>query len=250
MRGSIIVLLASLLLAPGMARSADESSARGRILVALGSCEPARLDGRVLKAFPPTNLMAGLRFRREGGGGIFLSGLTRSRFTAKRPEYAEDDNRYVIETAWLEPGDWEVFNHEQSFIKSSDSRHETKLVFRSPTNYSYRFRVEPGKLTDLGRFCGAGQFQGFLAKVSGGREIVVQGEATAAYLLVSVSRREDIEDARRRDVAAPMEVIDAVPKSPGAVTPLWRTSRLEPRLIMTDPPPRPCPTEPVQPCPN
>jgi hypothetical protein len=145
-------------------------------------------------------------------------------------DYEDPTGGYSVIVRDVPAGDWELHNHEMtSDYVGQKYRHFAR------NDYSYLFKVEAGKVVDLGRFCAASQAEGEVFEDSGDR--AYNTRVRAAYFVVSASRPEDIERARRSGPAA-LEVVTARPP-PSNARPAFRERVIEPRMIRRPAAPKP-----------
>jgi len=198
---------------------------KGRIVVAVGVCEQSNAEHPVVW-FRKVDKSADFNARGAAFG---------------QWDYADATGKFDVRSAMLAEGDWEMYRYE--FTTRSGN-----LVSRYyPRNdFSHRFRVEPGKVVDLGRYCAATQSVGEKFPDS---DRIWNQVVRLGYLHVSANREADLENARKPEGAgAPLELVNARPSPPERVAPGLRSRFIEPRVIARPGQSRPTtvPTVPVQ----
>ena len=207
-----IGLLFFLALLPITTLAADPT---GRVVVALGVCERSLVERPVL-LFREVTKKAQRRLTTPFFGGA---------------DYKDETGSYSVLAEEFPAGQWELYNFELR------SRHiGNTLTHRSRNDYSHRFTVEPGKLVDLGRFCGASRAVGETFEDAKGEAF--NTEVKLGYFVVSANRPEDVERARKAQGGAALEVSPSRPP-PNQVSRLLTDKVIEPRLLLKPPLQRP-----------
>ena len=188
----------------------------GRVMLALGTCKEALVSKPVLH-FRDLAKKETRRLSTPFFGGF---------------DYEDPTGGYHVIVRDFPVGDWELYNHEMT-----SSYGGTTYLHRSRADYSHLFKVEAGKVVDLGRFCAASQAEGETFENSG--DAVFNTRVRHAYFVISANRPEDVERARKAEgSAAPLEVVVARPPRSSA-RPLLQERVIEPRMIRKPPVPQP-----------
>ena len=216
-----LLLLAAMLVALGASAQEPE----GRILVTVGICDQSSAESPIVW------------FRKVDKSAHFsAAGAAFGTW-----DYTDDTGRFEVRTRMLAAGEWELFRFETTVKDIA-----RPFRYRPRNDLAYRFTIEPGKVTDLGRYCAATQMTGEKYPDS---DSVWNTEMRLVYMHVSPTRPQDIEDARKPEGGGGMlEVVSARPQPPERVSPLLRSRFVEPRVIArpVDRPPQGPPTVPVQ----
>jgi hypothetical protein len=186
---------------------------QGRVVLALGVCKDALVD-RPMLLFRDLARKEHRRLSPPFFGSF---------------DYEDPTGGYSVIVRDFPAGDWELHNHEMtSSYAGQKFRHYAR-------DYSYLFKVEAGKVVDLGRFCAASQAEGETFEDSGDQ--VFNTRVRAAYFVMSANRPEDVERARKAG-SATLEVVTARPP-PSNARPALRERFIEPRMIRKPPVPKP-----------
>ena len=213
-RSAVSVALCALLLAAPAWANEPVPPGNGRVVLGLGVCKDALVDR-------PTLLFRDLaRKERRSLSPPFFGGF----------DYQDSTGGYSVIIRDFPAGDWELHNHEMT-----SSHVGQKYRHYSRNDYSFLFKVEAGKVVDLGRFCAASQAEGETFEGSG--DEVFNTRVRAAYFVMSANRAEDVERARKAGTAA-LEVVTARPP-PSNARPAFRERFIEPRVIRKPPAPKP-----------
>ena len=197
----------SLCMAAALMISAAHAQDKGYVFLSAGACDGTRAE------------LVGLQYRTPGPS-IFNYIRYLSDYSDELYSYEDETGRFQVSVKYLEAGEWEIYNHMLRIPGSSD-------FLISKTNYSFRFTVLPGKALYLGRYCAASQdhaFVNFLGKPVRNPKIT--------YILVSKNLQRDREIAATREPEiAKMEVVDGAPAQPSRISPIWRATHIEPRVV-------------------
>ena len=189
----------------------------GRILVTVGVCKEslAQLPILLLRKVDKS------AHERVGGPGLLWGS-----------DYEDAVGTFKVSTPKLAAGEWEVYSFELTTNISGvgSTKHRPRAEF------SHRFTVAPGKLVDIGRYCGATQSTGEVFEDWPDRTF--NHVVKVVYMHVSANRPADVDKARSEGGGA-LEVQNAAPQSPERVSPLLRTRFVEPRVIRKPAAPKP-----------
>lgn len=195
--------LAVAALVAGAAAASPALAAKGYVVLATGRC---------LGAYTPI-----ITLSYGSPGSIFTRNL--KDFPDDAVKYKDDLGEFQVSINYLEAGDWVIENH------SHKSDQYGNPVVAGP-KYEYRFTVVAGKVLYLGRFCAATQDE-YVDTIFGRRK-----KTKLDYVLVTSNRERDIQVAATKEPElAGMEVVDGVPRDPSSVTPSWRSTPVEPRVL-------------------
>ena len=216
------VLAGLAMLATSLGTPAQEPT--GRVLVAVGICTRSAAEYPVLS------------FRKVDGSAHFNpSGAAFGQW-----DYTDQTGRFVVRSAMLAAGEWEMYRFEMQSTEPLGKR----IKYRPRKDYSHRFTIATGKVVDLGRYCAATQTMGEKYPDS---EKVWNQVVRLAYMHVSPNRADDVEKARKTEGGAPLELVGARPDPPELVSPALKSRFIEPRVLAKPMPHNPMapPTSPV-----
>lgn len=220
----VLVLATVAAASPFAALAQGGKPATGYVVLSTGTCRDATKSKSAL-------LVASLHYRRPGSFIGFnlispkhVEDTTSVRASSQafgavpdtRPlEYEDALGRFTISVHELDEGEWKISGHT---VVSGDRK--------GGGAYDVRFRVVPGKVLYLGRFCAMSQDR----HESGlfGRTL----QPHRVYLLVTNNRVKELELLAPAEPGVKgLEVVDFISKSPSSVTPTWRATPLEPRIL-------------------
>jgi hypothetical protein len=179
----------------------------GRILVTVGICDESNAE------FPV------LWFRKVDKSADFSArGASFGMW-----DYSDHIGKFKVTTKQLAAGEWEMYRFE---IQTSQALGPT-LKHRPRNDFFHRFKVAPGTLVDLGRYCAATQSVGEKYPDS---DKIWNPVVRVAYMHVTQNRRADVESALKAEDAA-LTLVSARPNPPEKVSPVLRSHVIEPRVI-------------------
>jgi len=227
----VLVLAAVTLASPFAAVAQGGKPTTGYVVLSTGFCRDATKSKSAL-------VVANLHYRKPGS----LIG-----FNLINPKYIEDTAAVqassqafgAVANANMRPLDYEdglgkftISVHEFDEGERTLYGHLIQIFpgpLEASASYDFRFRVVPGKVLYLGRFCAMSQDR---------HESSLFGRVLRprrAYLLVTNNREKELELLVPVEPGMKgLEVIEVMPKNPSSVTPTWRTTPLEPRILDSD----------------
>jgi len=185
----------------------------GRVVVAIGVCKESLATS------------ANVMFRKVDKSAHFNASAATGLFSSW--DYSDDTGDFKVKNAMLSAGEWELYTFDILTGETGGARRH-----RPKAEFSHRFKVVPGKVVDLGRYCAATQAVGEVFEDWPDR--VFNQVSRLVYIHVSANREADLEKAR--DGA---EVVSARPSPPERVSGTMRARFVEPRIIRKPAAPKP-----------
>lgn len=225
-RFPVRVLAALTLASPFLAEAQGGKPTTGYVVLSTGFCRDSTRSKNSL-------VLASLFYRRPGSfigfnlvspkhvedtTSVQASSQAFGAVASTRPlEYEDGLGTFAISVHELDEGEWTLHGHVIKVVPAQ---------LAGSGKYDFRFLVVPGKVLYLGRFCAMSQDHyesGLFGRTLRPRRV---------YLLVSNNRDKELELLVPVELGLKgLEVIEVMPKDPSSVTPSWRATPLEPRIL-------------------